>query len=194
MGILTRPSLNALLQMKPNTNSDSPTPNPSSASSPSVPISVYRELAAELQATRVMLDSLNAKNQQLAQQNQQMRQEVEQVVQLGLNLRHWVETSEPLEELLNRPSQPPQASYSSAQVPVAASVPSSLEAAAIASQLREPASANGFTEEPTLPHRQANRKSADFSGIWLTLTILFIVLTAFGAGFLVMKPFLSGNR
>jgi len=42
----------------------------------SVPLSVYRELAAELQAAEAMLDSCNAQNQHLAKQNQQLRQEI----------------------------------------------------------------------------------------------------------------------
>ncbi len=52
-----------------------------------MPISVYRELAAELQATQAMMDSLNAQNQQLVQQNQNLRQEVAKVLQSTENLQ-----------------------------------------------------------------------------------------------------------
>jgi hypothetical protein len=32
------------------------------------------------------------------------------------------------------------------------------------------------------------------SGLWLAATILLIVISAFGAGFLIMKPLLSNSR
>ncbi len=52
---------------------------PARPSSPSVPLSVYRELAAELQATRVMLDSLHEQNQQLTYQNQNLTHQNQQL-------------------------------------------------------------------------------------------------------------------
>ncbi|MEL6813905.1 MAG: hypothetical protein AAFP03_03710 [Cyanobacteria bacterium J06598_3] len=53
---------------------------------PSVPMSVYRELAAELRANKAVIDSLNSRNQQLVQQNQFLKQEIHNVVQATLNL------------------------------------------------------------------------------------------------------------
>lgn len=53
---------------------------------PSVPMSVYRELAAELRANKAVIDSLNSRNQQLAEQNQFLKQEIHNVVQATLNL------------------------------------------------------------------------------------------------------------
>lgn len=64
-------------------------PAESSASNhhaPSVPMSVYRELAAELKANKAVIDSLNSRNQQLLQQNQFLKQEIHNVVQATLNL------------------------------------------------------------------------------------------------------------
>jgi hypothetical protein len=155
---------------------------------------VYRELAAELQATRVMLESLNTKNQQLAQQNQQLLQEVVRVVQLGHNLRHWVEVPQPVDPV-NIGMAQSTVRHSDPQAP---SAEASTVAAAIAAKLRTHEALQSdqlFTEEAAQPTRLTDTKSAkDLSGIWLTLTIMFIIITAFGAGFLVMKPFLSGNR
>ncbi|NJM99756.1 MAG: hypothetical protein HC800_23785, partial [Phormidesmis sp. RL_2_1] len=54
--------------------------------SPSVPMSVYRELAAELRANKAVIDSLNSRNQQLLQQNQFLKQEIHNVVQATLSL------------------------------------------------------------------------------------------------------------
>ena len=185
--------------MKTNVNSDAG--SNATTSGASVPISVYRELAAELQATHVMLESLNTKNQQLAQQNQQLRKEVERVVQLGLNLQHWVEAP-PAVDPINRDLK---ANHSTAPfiapsalrqpTPNTPSPEASAMASAIAAKLRTPDSADLLFSEAALPHSSTNSKPArDFSGIWLTITILLIVVSAFGAGFLVMKPFLSGNR
>lgn len=60
---------------------------PASGYAPTVPMSVYRELSAELQASKAMLDSLNQQNQQLARQNQQFRQEIERLSASALNLQ-----------------------------------------------------------------------------------------------------------
>ncbi|MEM9090158.1 MAG: hypothetical protein AAGC93_15585 [Cyanobacteria bacterium P01_F01_bin.53] len=54
--------------------------------SPSVPMSVYRELAAELRTNKAVIDSLNSCNQQLIEQNQFLKQEIHNVVQATLNL------------------------------------------------------------------------------------------------------------
>jgi len=62
--------------MRSSTTSGHKTPTTTHTYSPSVPLSVYRELAAELQAAEAMLDSCNAQNQHLAKQNQQLRQEI----------------------------------------------------------------------------------------------------------------------
>ena len=172
--------------MKFNDRSNSASPNSASAAPTSnvavssVPIPVYRELAAELQATRVMLEALNTQNQQLSQQNQQLRQEVGRVVQLGSNLRHWVESAPVAEPV--QPSRP------------TASPESTAEATAIAAKLRDALISDElFTEEGLPLSRPESKPAKDFNGLWLTLTILLIIVTAFGAGFLVMKPFLS-NR
>jgi hypothetical protein len=199
--------------MKTNANSDAGS-NAATSSGASVPISVYRELAAELQATHVMLESLNTKNQQLTQQNHQLRKEVERVVQLGLNLQHWVETPPSIDPINSDLNANVNANVNVGHSATPFVVPSSLRqptpnspspeaaavASAIAAKLRTSDSLDGlssslFTEEVALPHSSTDTKSPkDFSGLWLTITILLIVISAFGAGFLVMKPFLSGNR
>lgn len=53
---------------------------------PSVPMSVYRELATELRANKAVIDSLNSRNHQLMQQNQRLKQEIHNVVQATLSL------------------------------------------------------------------------------------------------------------
>jgi hypothetical protein len=195
--------------MKFNANSDSSAANaaspaaPSNSSAaPSVPIPVYRELAAELQATRVMLESINTKNQLLIQQNQQLRQDIERVVQLGFSLRRWIEpapvseSAQPVSDrFVDQQDDRRTDRQTDRQESPVASSESTAEAAAIAAKLRDSMliSDQLFSEEPSLPHRSEVKPAKDLSGIWLALAILFIIATAFGAGFLVMKPFLS-NR
>lgn len=158
------------------------------AQTPSVPLSVYRELAAELQTTRAMVESLHQKNQQLGQENQFLRQEIHQVVQSVMALQ-------PLVGMPPAPAEPLQNAQARAAV---ASRPTWQETAAatqIASKLRTPnepdLSQALFTEETPLLQKVEQTKSAvKFGGLWLTLTILAIIVTAFGAGFLIMRPFL----
>jgi hypothetical protein len=68
---------------------------PAVSHSPSVPISIYRELATELQATQAMVDTLTNQNQQLTQQNQILRQEMLKFAESAAQLKQAVEISQP---------------------------------------------------------------------------------------------------
>jgi cobalamin biosynthesis Mg chelatase CobN len=61
--------------------------------SPSVPLSVYRDLAAELQAAQARINALTAQNQQIIQENQLLRQEIAKAVQSVLHLQNLLDTS-----------------------------------------------------------------------------------------------------
>ncbi|MEO1593431.1 MAG: hypothetical protein AAFU71_19375 [Cyanobacteria bacterium J06632_22] len=259
--------------------------------SPSVPMSVYRELAAELRANKAVIDSLNSRNQQLLEQNQRLKQEIHNVVQATLNLGQFagvarqaaqeefpsaiapdtlaklvraqgearkVVPSEPLpvhdvkqtaytqpatdyRELLRTPQAPaashpaghPTVSSPPAPQPAAqkrtprpiqmatpqTATPQAKSASAPKRKVARPAvakpkarsaapaqqqrsnvipSANKalpklFTEQVG-EHRSTALESTEdkeISGIWLVLSIILIVVTAFGAGFLIMKPLLN---
>lgn len=183
----------------PTVSSQSSTP--ANAYAPSVPISVYRELAAELQATKAMLDSINTQNQQLTQQNQVLRRELGRVVQVALQLQQVLGPSQ---------SSPPPARDTAKEAAQA-------EAHRIAEQIRATTaqqvpstpqppvpptptvSTNStdalFTEEgqPNSP-TPLTQTPKDLSGLWLLVVIVTIVITAFGAGFLFVRPLLQGNR
>lgn len=178
--------------MNSRSNLDSPTQSPKSSAqansnhTASVPISVYRELAAELQATQAMLDTVHAKNQQLTQQNQQLRYEIDRFVQSALRLRQVAE--------------PTQSSSPSVSPTVAQSVPvsepeSTFEDMAAKLRATNPViSEELFTEEPDRPQQiSKTAKPKDLGGFWLTLTVIAIIVTAFGAGFLVVKPLLPSR-
>jgi len=67
---------------------------------PSVPMSVYRELASELRANKAVIESLNSRNQQLLQQNQFLKQEIHNVVQSALSLGQAAGVARPAPHLM----------------------------------------------------------------------------------------------
>jgi len=182
--------------MRSSTTSGHNIPTGNHAYSPSVPLSVYRELAAELQAAQAMLDSLNGQNQQLAKQNQQLRQEIEKAVQSVLQLQQVVDPT-----VVNRayprpePSRPvsvPRSLHRSSQ-PLK-SGRSAVEGLFPIGEARSGFSENLFTEEASSYRRRYRPESAsEISGRRLAIAILLIIITAFGASYLIVRPLLS-NR
>lgn len=171
----------------------------------SVPISIYRELAAELQATRVMLESLNNQNHQLSQQNQLLRREIEKLVHSALYLKQVSDSSQPgsrhseythpemrmeppsrsipdLRQITRRP-QPPSAVNSSML-----GVEAFDEGEPVLPIFQEKL----VTEQAEGRYRRSSQldRNAEISGWWLTVAIVLIVVTAFGAGYLFMRPLL----
>lgn len=74
------------------------------AYSPSVPISLYREVTAELQASKATVNSLRTQNQQLVQQNQQLRRELDNLTQAAIQLQQAINTA----QKANQPDLPQQ--------------------------------------------------------------------------------------
>ncbi|HEY9877375.1 MAG TPA: hypothetical protein V6D29_02910 [Leptolyngbyaceae cyanobacterium] len=178
-----------------------------SSYAPSVPISVYRELAAELQATKAMVDSLNGQNQQLMQQNQVLRQEILRFAQASDRLRLAIESTQPA--AVARPAEPSndyfeeepdsfpeRVSEGSSHLATQPNRP--VKPLPSAPQKRPKGSQPPalFTEQRPERLRQGTdpTRTQDMSGLWLATTILLIVVSAFGAGFLIMKPLLGGNK
>ncbi|RZM76070.1 hypothetical protein [Leptolyngbya iicbica] len=216
---------------------------------PSVPISVYRELAAELKTTQSTLDALTQQNQQLLRQNQLLRTEIHRFVQSAEQLGHFAgvmpaEThpispeafappasadlfANPDEELLPPPLTPPPAAPRPPSETPAASTTAAPSMAAPTSppaaprKCERPGTANGvnsaivphpkskkrdlnrppgpgaqpyrlFTEQPEEARPLSKVASrSDFGNLWLATTILLVVVSAFGAGFLIMRPLLN---
>jgi len=190
--------------MKPSSGSNSLPTNPpgngygqSPSGGATVPLKVYRELAAELQATKAMLDSLHNQNQHLAQQNQVVRQEVDRMVQSALTLQQALMSGNSLSTI---PLQnlPPETARSQAEALAAQIRPHRAPAPPPPSSayLPETDDANNplLTSQPlpllTKPEPSAN----EISGVWLWLIVISIIVTAFAAGFLVVKPLLPTNR
>lgn len=193
--------------MRASTTSGHNTPAVTHAYSPSVPLSVYRELAAELQAAEMMLDSVNTQNQHLAQQNQQLRQEIDKAVQTVLHLQQVVDSSAALSW-----SEDPQAT------PDFRTQPNRTVNAAprpMPRRTRPPTVVQSPAEEPSLPTRKTSsvfseklfteqeegryrsrtqpESASEISGWWLAIAISIIVFTAFGAGYLIVRPLLQSR-
>ncbi|PSB25902.1 hypothetical protein [Stenomitos frigidus] len=165
---------------------------PANPHSPSVPISLYREVATELKATQSKIESLTLQNQQLTQQNQQLRVEIERVVQSALQLRqtadaHLPATQFPANQLAGA-STATQGLELHFQPPVAAS-------GTIAPEKPEPSTPKSlFTEqEGKLRQPASKERSAEMGGWWLAIVICFIIVTAFGTGFFIVRPLLPSR-
>lgn len=210
------------------------TPEVPNSYSPSVPMSVYRELAAELQATKAMAESINGQNQHLARQNQLLRQEIYRVVQTTLQLGQYAGVAQPadIEVTLptdlplaepsvpgvSRPESPRPESFTTEDPRVAASggarktsrrVPRPIARHPQGTTSEEhPNRAGGkipqalaivpkfFTEQSgeKQPYELDADRAKEVSGLWLVVSVILIILTAFGAGFLIMRPLLGGDR
>jgi hypothetical protein len=182
---------------------------------PSVPISLYREVTAELQATKATMEAIKTQNQQLIKQNQQLRKEIEKAVQSALNLRQAaaslapvdaVSTSVPRFELQPEQLRSEQLRLEVSQVAapmpprIATPIAKSLDLdSPFPSEMPFP-SEQSFPpeklviEQDSKPRRKVQPESESSGGLlagwWLGITIVLVVVTAFGAGFLIVRPLL----
>jgi len=174
-------------------------------------MSVYRELAAELQTAQAQLDALTAKNQKLAQENQLLRQEIIKVVQSFLHLQKLVDAPTPPPATpSDRPAphtspdvkgatQPtakearPRQQVSRSRPPASPEVPSSKSdrshVCVPVTEMMSSIPQTVFIEEQEVRYdRSTESEVKEVSGWWLLITILLIMLTAFSAGYLVVRP------
>ncbi|MBF2033925.1 MAG: hypothetical protein IGR92_00245 [Leptolyngbyaceae cyanobacterium T60_A2020_046] len=183
--------------------------------SPSVPISVYRELANELKTTQATVEALSQQNQQLMRQNKLLRNEIQRFVYAADQLGQFVGVAptpaapapearvpapRPEREPQARRAEPPEPTYADVAMPDSlAIVPRDRDHAPERPRQPRPKSPRGsgkprlFTEqrEEARPYGQLSPRSPDLGNLWLATTILLVVFTAFGAGFLIMRPLLS---
>lgn len=166
------------------------TPATTPAYSPSVPLTVYRELAAELQTTQTKLNALTGKNQQLQGENQHLRQEIAKAVQSILHLQKVVDsyTAASLNQIplaacnVKTETSPPQETHSPS--PVADSVQENFF----------PMSEQVYIEEQEVSYYSDSKpKPKQLNSWWLILSLLFIVITAFGTGYLIVRPFFENH-
>ena len=174
--------------MRSSTTSDHNLPSATHTYSPTVPLSVYRELAAELQAREAQLDSFTAQNQHLAHQNQQLRQEIDIAVQSVLRLQQVVDSSKTVSGA--NPVAPSLREKSRVSLPLHPSQDPFLQTRG--SRLL---SKKVFIEQEAgrTRHRFQQQSPSEMSGWRLTIAILLILATAFGAGYLIVRPLLQSR-
>jgi hypothetical protein len=204
--------------MRTTTNS---VPNPQAASyqsyPPSVPLSVYRDLAEELQAAREMVNSLTLKNQQLSQENQVLQREIAKAVNSIMQLQQFIDipessavdnseaysftnfnhevqrtSAEPRPEVRTQKVHPSHTSTSSpAPKKIKINKPSHPEAIPDYFPVNKPV----YIEEQEVRYYPPKRKpeTNETNGWMLLVTIFLIVVTAFGAGYLVVRPLLQNQ-
>ena len=194
------------MQTTPNSVGRNSAKPPNSQPQPtSVPLYVYRELATELQSTQAKLDTLTSKNHHLEQENQLLRQEIAKVVQSFLHLQKLVDsspqTSHPqtthaagkMKSTATKTRLPPQPSRQRPPVVKKKTHHSDFSAPV---EINNPIPETFFIEEQEINYYPSTEKKVkEFSGWWLAVTILLIMVTAFGAGYLIVQPlFENQNR
>jgi hypothetical protein len=154
-------------------------------------MTVYRELSAELQSTRAKLALMEIQNEQLTEQNLKLRAELEPILQASQNIHqllHPVHSSESGDLRTDLPAERPPLSLALEPQPA----PTSLQAtvAAIQAQATKPPEKPKATV--SVPQPQADTaEPGTLSGSWLILTMILVVVTSFGAGYLLMRPLMN---
>jgi hypothetical protein len=180
--------------------------------SPSVPLSVYRDLATELQAAQNMLEALTAQNQKLVQENQLLRQEITQAVQFVLNLQKLVEpnaapssyqTPPPASNFRQEANHPPRQQRPKQRVarprsPAKSPAPNPktrrVEYSPPVVQFSTPMSEGVYFEEQEVAYYVSGESEIkEVNSWWLMFIILLIIISAFGTGYLIVRP-LFENR
>lgn len=161
------------------------------ASAPSVPLSLYREVASELQSMQTSLAHAQTENQSLVEQNQKLRLEIERVVQTALHLRQVADDYRQIPEAPT-PSHSDHPELTEATLPLSAPAPAAVPKAA--SGRRAKAKPKTFTGQPTRPQGpDQSESSGELSVWWLIVVILLIVTAFFGLGFVVLNTLMPRN-
>ena len=189
-------------------------PNSTENSAPisAVPVSLYREICGELREKSGQVETLQLNNQRILQENRQLRQEIQRLVQMVMHTHHQVtqisefqtdltpkgtETFNPNSGLNHStvPAGPPSATpptpFSSTQMPARSIAASTM--GPFSTITNKPEDWITGTHEPRA-QRLFNQTSAitqDLRGWRLAMVISLIILSAFGAGFLIVRPLIS---
>ncbi len=150
--------------------------NPLVAYAPSVPMSVYKELVAELQAAKALSEALNAQNQQLLRQNRQLQQELEKAIESVL---YWRQINSPQKAANHAPNT---------RVANHTWPPSNEGALHFFSKPAKASSPEITTQEQGRYRRPSQERVAEISSWSLAIAIGLIMVTAFGAGYFMMRP------
>jgi regulator of replication initiation timing len=182
---------------------------------PAVPISIYRELSTDLQATKESMAALQRQNHQLTEQNQLLRQELERIAnrtQKAVQHLDSLQANSPkpspkrkkqpeiapdmlVEEYIEELPIVPEQYYRT--IPDFATAPPIEQGFNLPDQ--------GFQlpnlPKPKLVYEQSIQRlnnwseaSGDMPTWKMSAVIALIICSAFGAGFLIVRPLLSSPR
>ena len=150
---------------------------PANKNTPTVPMSVYRELAGELQTYKNQINDLKEENRQLNQENQSLRSEI----------RNLMQAVKKLENTLNYWEEKPH--YPSWKTPV---------------DNQESETNYEFPElhkEKWLSHQEEtnhkitkDEENSEINGWLVAAIIVMIVFTFSGIGFMVARPLLNSDQ
>jgi hypothetical protein len=159
---------------------NAPASSPRQVYNPSVPISVYRQVASELQVARSQLSSLKRQNQHLFEQNQHLKQEVERVIHSTHRLQE--PSARPHSIHLTEFNKIDKQARVRSQKPPSYLLPN-----------REGDRIKGTAVIGTRnPTRSSN--FANLNGRKLLLVTIIIMLVAFSCGFITVSPILNNRR
>lgn len=174
---------------------------------PSVPLSVYRDLAAELQAAQSVVDSLSAKNHLLNQENQLLRQEITKAVNSVMQLQQLLSATttnsynpQGYPTANNQqPSVQPQQNPKPQPRKQRTAAPKKIKVNRAPQPQPTPeyfpmAESVYIEEEEVRYYPYSHTQKAEGNGWMLLIAILLIVLTAFGAGYLIVRPLLANHN
>lgn len=99
--------------MRNATTSSNPMPTENHSYSPAVPLSLYREVSADLEATKAQLEETKAYNQHLLRENQQLRQELEKIIQSAYRMQQVLNSLQPFNPNLTPQSTTNQSTQTS---------------------------------------------------------------------------------
>ncbi|MDJ1183522.1 hypothetical protein [Roseofilum casamattae] len=203
---------------QPSNSSAPPTNGGESANyAPSVPISLYRELAGEVKEKQVMLESLQQQNRQLLQQNQQLRGEIEQLARSVVRLQQIVNIPQPsvqhvamaaIEPPIHQNYEPtprvapPQIATPPRPVDISSesgpplTKPEPERPQSPPDLPVEPENLPLVTEQEERPYARpsAPERASEMNGIGLAIAIFLIAALAGTASFLIVRPLIQqGN-
>lgn len=162
----------------------------------SVPISLYRELCDELRHKAQELEAADYQNQCLVAQNQQLRQELQQLVQRVMQTQQAVTqmtTELPSKAVTASPNASPSTLITT-PLPARRQAMRSVHDQSVSPHAVPSAIASAHDKIEPLTTRlwkQTHTFTQDLQGWKMAVVTGLIVLSAFGAGFLIMRPFMA---
>ncbi|MDB9313674.1 hypothetical protein PN462_11235 [Spirulina sp. CS-785/01] len=175
---------------KPQSSQSQSSPDPAALDAqgyrPSVPITVYRQLAQELQVTKEEMSHLQRKNQHLMEQNTLMREELAKISQSVETLQQVTASYDGEGNVIT--SEPPKHQETEIQ--------ESPEPSLALSNFEDDFESSLVMEVEEKPERRPSlqERMGDANGWLVVVTLVFVVLTVFGGTYLLVRPLFSNNN